>query len=336
MKKHFKRWIAFLLAVVLVTTTCLFSSDSFLRASEDGEAAKESVEETMETQELIVPQPEEPVQEPAPAEEEPAPVQEPAEETQPVQPEEPAGDMPTGDEIEVTPETPAAEETIVPTPEPAVEETVVLTQEPAAEEPAATEEPAPTSTPAATPEMPAATQTPMASASPTPTATPDGEEETKSFGYEIRYYYDGVEDEESRVVKEDGVPDELILDADTVKEKLIRDGKEYTLDKIVNKNGKITENAEDNVVEVYYVSAGEEKPETTKAYSLKFKTVPSEGGRVEVISPKAEETDTSNTYKGDTEVTFEVSAKEGYELLSVENQDEEELKADSEEEGIST
>ena len=336
MKKHFKRWIAFLLAVVLVTTTCLFSSDSFLRASEDGEAAKESVEETMETQELIVPQPEEPVQEPAPAEEEPAPVQEPAEETQPVQPEEPAGDMPAGDEIEVTPEIPAAEETIVPTPEPAVEETVVPTQEPAAEEPAATEEPAPTSTPAATPEMPAATQTPMASASPTPTATPDGEEETKSFGYEIRYYYDGVEDEESRVVKEDGVPDELILDADTVKEKLIRDGKEYTLDKIVNKNGKITENAEDNVVEVYYVSAGEEKPETTKAYSLKFKTVPSEGGRVEVISPKAEETDTSNTYKGDTEVTFEVSAKEGYELLSVENQDEEELKADSEEEGIST
>ena len=336
MKKHFKRWIAFLLAVVLVTTTCLFSSDSFLRASEDGEAAKESVEETMETQELIVPQPEEPVQEPAPAEEEPAPVQEPAEETQPVQPEEPAGDMPTGDEIEVTPETPAAEETIVPTPEPAVEETVVPTQEPAAEEPAATEEPAPTSTPAATPEMPAATQTPTASASPTPTATPDGEEETKSFGYEIRYYYDGVEDEESRVVKEDGMPDEPILDADTVKEKLIRDGKEYTLDKIVNKNGKITENAEDNVVEVYYVSAGEEKPETTKAYSLKFKTVPSEGGRVEVISPKAEETDTSNTYKGDTEVTFEVSAKEGYELLSVENQDEEELKADSEEEGIST
>ena len=336
MKKHFKRWIAFLLAVVLVTTTCLFSSDSFLRASEDGEAAKESVEETMETQELIVPQPEEPVQEPAPAEEEPAPVQEPAEETQPVQPEEPAGDMPAGDEIEVTPETPAAEETIVPTPEPAVEETVVPTQEPAAEEPAATEEPAPTSTPAATPEMPAATQTPTASASPTPTATPDGEEETKSFGYEIRYYYDGVEDEESRVVKEDGVPDEPILDADTVKEKLIRDGKEYTLDKIVNKNGKITENAEDNVVEVYYVSAGEEKPETTKAYSLKFKTVPSEGGRVEVISPKAEETDTSNTYKGDTEVTFEVSAKEGYELLSVENQDEEELKADSEEEGIST
>ncbi len=342
MKKHFKRWIAFLLAVVLVTTTCLFSSDSFLRASEDGEAAKESVEETMETQELIVPQPEEPAQEPAPAEEEPAPVQEPAEETQPVQPEEPAGDMPTGDEIEVTPETPAAEETIVPTPEPAVEETVVPTPEPAAEEPAATEEPAPTSTPAATPEMPAATQTPTASAvptasaSPTPTATPDGEEETKSFGYEIRYYYDGVEDEESRVVKEDGVPDEPILDADTVKEKLIRDGKEYTLDKIVNKNGKITENAEDNVVEVYYVSASEEKPETTKAYSLKFKTVPSKGGRVEVISPKAEETDTGNTYKEDTEVTFEVSAKEGYELLSVENQDEEELKADSEEEGIST
>lgn len=41
MKKNIKRWVALLLAVILVASTCLFSSDGFLQATEGTEESAE-------------------------------------------------------------------------------------------------------------------------------------------------------------------------------------------------------------------------------------------------------------------------------------------------------
>ena len=50
MRKNAKRWIAFLLAVIMVATTCMYQSDSFLWATGDDQAVEDvatgPVEET--------------------------------------------------------------------------------------------------------------------------------------------------------------------------------------------------------------------------------------------------------------------------------------------------
>ncbi len=56
MKKEMKRWLALLLAVVIVTTTCVFSSENSLFAFEEGETeeAMEVAEEPVDEPEVIV------------------------------------------------------------------------------------------------------------------------------------------------------------------------------------------------------------------------------------------------------------------------------------------
>ena len=51
LKGNLKRWIAFLLAVVLIVTTCVYSSDAHLRAEGDAEPAE--VETVSETETII-------------------------------------------------------------------------------------------------------------------------------------------------------------------------------------------------------------------------------------------------------------------------------------------
>lgn len=103
MRKNFKRWVALLLAVVMTASTCLYSQDGFLRATDGTEqttedmeaaaianalagtdgAASGPVETTQELQIPAQPAAEEPTQEePAasPTEDTMPPVQEPAEE----------------------------------------------------------------------------------------------------------------------------------------------------------------------------------------------------------------------------------------------------------------
>lgn len=143
MKKNFKRWLALVLAVVLVSGTCLTHTDSFLWATdgETTEATNENVQtvaegtgETAEQQtveqqpveeqqEVVIPKKEE---EPAPAEQEKKEepkveesanteeqkAEEPAKEEQPenktetnqtVQEAQPAGETTEGQEVEVVP-----------------------------------------------------------------------------------------------------------------------------------------------------------------------------------------------------------------------------------------
>lgn len=55
MKKNFKRWLALLLAVVVVATTCIYAPDHFLHATDgETEGAVEEEEPEVEEQELVV------------------------------------------------------------------------------------------------------------------------------------------------------------------------------------------------------------------------------------------------------------------------------------------
>ncbi|MDE6945193.1 MAG: InlB B-repeat-containing protein, partial [Lachnospiraceae bacterium] len=100
-------------------------------------------------------------------------------------------------------------------------------------------------------------------------------------------------------------------------------------------DGVITEDG-DNKVEIYYESVeGDEDEEAgadTQQYSLEFENEPFKGGSVKVVSVDGEEGYVSNTYDENAEVMIEVSANEGYKVLSVKNQDNKELQAKSEDE----
>lgn len=117
MKKNVKRWLALLLAVVMVGTTVLYSSDSFLWATDGAEETAQTAEEApaadvagtgevtpqeetepaVEQQEIVVP--EKPVPE-QPASETPEASEPKAD---PVQKEQPAGEVSLGQSVEVTP-----------------------------------------------------------------------------------------------------------------------------------------------------------------------------------------------------------------------------------------
>lgn len=79
-------------------------------------------------------------------------------------------------------------------------------------------------------------------------------EEAVAYGYAVYYYYDGVEDESARVEKEGALGDAIFTSAE---EEVVYDGKDYVLDHVENEEGKISEDAEQNVVKVYYVLAEE-------------------------------------------------------------------------------
>ena len=122
MKKNFKRWLALVLAVVLVSGTCLTHTDSFLWATdgETTETASEDVQdvanETGETdeQQTVEQQPVEEKQEVVIPKKEDAPAPEEKEQEAPVTNEKPeanqsvqdgksAGEVPDGQEVEVVP-----------------------------------------------------------------------------------------------------------------------------------------------------------------------------------------------------------------------------------------
>ncbi len=307
LKGNLKRWIAFLLAVVLIATTCVYSSDAFLRAEGDETQAENQAEPASEEVEVIPTEVDEPEQDPEPEAEESN-----EEETE----EEPVEE----DVVEIPAEAPE---------EPDVNPEETTTPEVLPESPETTpEQPAdPSVSPAIDPSA-----SPSVSPSAVPSASPE-KEEGEVYSYTICYYYDGVEDEDARVEKEDGVLGEKILASVKVEGEVTVDGKDYKLDKIENKNGEITEEAKDNIVSIYYILADE--PDSDKeldkdvVYTLKFKSSLSEGGKAEVVSVDGEKADGKDAYKEGAEVTFEVYVNEGYLLSTVADQNGTELKVDS-------
>jgi len=285
LKGNLKRWIAFLLAVVLIATTCVYSSDAFLRAEGDETQAENQTEPASEEVEVIPTEVDEPEQDPEPEAEESN-----EEETE----EEPVEE----DVVEIPAEAPE---------EPDVNPEETTTPEVLPESPETTpEQPAdPSVSPAIDPSA-----SPSVSPSAVPSASPE-KEEGEVYSYTICYYYDGVEDEDARVEKEDGVLGEKILASVKVEGEVTVDGKDYKLDKIENKNGEITEDG-DNTVKIYYESVGgKEIIEDVKEYSFEI-VEPSKGATVSITSVDGEEGKKENTYKENTKVTFEVEVDEGY------------------------
>lgn len=307
LKGNLKRWIAFLLAVVLIVTTCVYSSDAFLRAEGDETQAENQAEPASEEVEVIPTEVNEPEQDPEPEAEESyeeETEEEPVEEdVVEIPAEDPAG-APEGSDV--NPEETTTPEVLPESPETTPEQSADPSVSPATD--------------------------PSASPSVSPSASPE-KEEGEAYSYMICYYFDGVEDKDARVEKEDGVLGEKILASVKVEEEVTVDGKNYKLDKIENKNGEITEEAKDNIVSIYYVLTDE--PDSDKeldkdvVYTLKFKSSLSEGGKAEVVSVDGEKTDGKDAYKEGTEVTFEVYVNEGYLLSTVADQNGTELKADS-------
>ena len=289
LKGNLKRWIAFLLAVVLIATTCVYSSDAFLRAEGDETQAENQAEPASEEVEVIPTEVNEPEQDPEPEAEE-SNEEETEEETE----EEPVEE----DVVEIPAEAPE---------EPDVNPEETTTPEVLPESPETTpEQPAdPSVSPAIDPSA-----SPSVSPSAVPSASPE-KEEGEVYSYTICYYYDGVEDEDARVEKEDGVLGEKILASVKVEGEVTVDGKDYKLDKIENKNGEITEDG-DNTVKIYYESVdGKEIIEDVKEYSFEI-VEPSKGATVSITSVDGEEGKKENTYKENTKVTFEVEVDEGY------------------------
>lgn len=249
LKGNLKRWIAFLLAVVLIATTCVYSSDAFLRAEGDETQAENQTEPASEEVEVIPTEVDEPEQDPEPEAEE-SNEEETEEETE----EEPVEE----DVVEIPAEAPE---------EPDVNPEETTTPEVLPESPETTpEQPAdPSVSPAIDPSA-----SPSVSPSAVPSASPE-KEEGEVYSYTICYYYDGVEDEDARVEKEDGVLNESIIDASSVKAKVIHNGENYELDKIENEDGVVTEDSEKNVVSIYYALLEEEEdPEGKYSYEIRF------------------------------------------------------------------
>lgn len=293
LKGNLKRWIAFLLAVVLIATTCVYSSDAFLRAEGDETQAENQAEPASEEVEVIPTEVDEPEQDPEPEAEE--------------------------SNEEETEEEPV-EEDVVEIPAEAPEEPDVNPEE------TTTPEVLPES-PETTPEQPAdPSVSPSVSPSAVPSASPE-KEEGEVYSYTICYYYDGVEDEDARVEKEDGVLGEKILASVKVEGEVTVDGKDYKLDKIENKNGEITEEAKDNIVKIYYESVdGKEIIEDVKEYSFEI-VEPSKGATVSITSVDGEEGKKENTYKENTKVSFEVEVDEGYMTPLVQDQKNSEVES---------
>ena len=82
-----------------------------------------------------------------------------------------------------------------------------------------------------------------------------------TYNYVVYYYYDGVEDEDARAEGTGALGDPIFTSA---ADETVHDGKNYVLDRVENKDGKIGEDAGQNVVKVYYALVEEEEQEVKK------------------------------------------------------------------------
>ena len=82
---------------------------------------------------------------------------------------------------------------------------------------------------------------------------PEQKTEETTYSYAIYYYYGDIEDEGARVEKNDGTLGDTILASEDVENEVVHNEKNYVLDRIENENGTVTENAEQNIVKVYYI-----------------------------------------------------------------------------------
>ena len=220
MKKIFKskRWIAFFLALLLIVTTCINSSDVFLWATGEDETSVSEQTDSGPAEDIVEMEVEE-------AEEE----TDSSETTEEADTEETGTDE-TGTDEAVAEETDGGE-------------TQDSTQD--AEQEAGENE----------------GQVPEETEVPEDGITEDGitedeiteevpeiVEEAVTYGYAVYYYYDGVEDKGARVEKEGALGDSIFtFDAEKEVE---HNGNNYVLDKVENKDGKVTEDAGKNVVKV--------------------------------------------------------------------------------------
>lgn len=89
-----------------------------------------------------------------------------------------------------------------------------------------------------------------------PEENPEIIEEEIKYGCAVYYYYDGVEDEDARVEAAGAFGDPIFGGA--VENEVVHNEKNYVLDHVENKDGRIGEDAAQNVVRVYYVLAEED------------------------------------------------------------------------------
>ncbi len=252
MKKIFKskRWIAFFLALLLIVTTCINSSDVFLWATGEDETSVSEQTDSGPAEDIVEMEVEE-------AEEE----TDSSETTEEADTEETGTDE-TGTDEAVAEETDGGE-------------TQDSTQD--AEQEAGENE----------------GQVPEETEVPEDGITEDGitedeiteevpeiVEEAVTYGYAVYYYYDGVEDKGARVEKEGALGDSIFtFDAEKEVE---HNGNNYVLDKVENKDGKVTEDAGKNVVKVYYVLKKEEVAKPAQTLTARA----SDGAKVTVEAPE--------------------------------------------------
>ena len=152
----------------------------------------------------------------------------------------------------------------------------------------------------------------------------------KDLYKEINYYYDDVLAPSETVKSNSAVFGDLILQDITIPDEMNRaDGKHYVLDKIVGKDKVVSENAEDNVVNIYYAldekGAGPDpnKPDQIPdKYQITFTYTASANGKVEgrleevVTREKEADGSFSTTNPAYPEALVTASADSGYRFVN--------------------
>ena len=152
----------------------------------------------------------------------------------------------------------------------------------------------------------------------------------KDLYKEINYYYDDVLAPSETIKSNSAVFGDLILQDITIPDEMNRaDGKHYVLDKIVGKDKVVSENAEDNVVNIYYAldekGAGPDpnKPDQIPdKYQITFTYTASANGKVEgrleevVTREKEADGSFSMTNPAYPEALVTASADSGYRFLN--------------------
>ena len=276
MKKIFKskRWIAFFLALLLIVTTCINSSDVFLWATGEDETSVSEQTDSGPAEDIVEME-----------------VEEAEEETDSSETTEEADTEETDTEETGTDEA-VAEETDG-------GETQESTQD--AEQEAGENEG----------QVPEETDVPEDGITEDEITeeVPEIVEEAVTYGYAVYYYYDGVEDKGARVEKEGALGDSIFT-SDAEKE-VEHNGNNYVLDKVENKDGKVTEDAGKNVVKVYYVLKKEEVAKPAQTLTARA----SDGAKVTVEAPEGalpegSKVTISVVKDGDVLKKFEEAAKE--------------------------
>ena len=309
LKGNLKRWIAFLLAVVLVVTTCVYSSDAHLRATEgDPEPLETETETVSETNAIVAENISEEVSEPGDA------GTDDSEQQDPVTTDDGAGtdESNSSGEAQTPDAAPTEGDGGATTPEP--EAVDAATASPEAEaSPEATESTEPSASPSASP-----------SATPVPSEKPAEENECKViFTYDEAKGKVVVKEPAGFSGKEDTVEKESVVkftvepeDGYLVKEVKVEgetdpvepDSDEvYTLD--INAETKVKVTFEEEVKKT------DENSETAKT-SYKVTISAEENGTVTVNTSEGEEAEVSGTYRETVEegasMSFTVEPEDGY------------------------